>query len=196
MRFPKNNHNHQWRTCRAAVYGLAAAVLLALSASSVAAQGAPPDMDFTSSGTTHFASAGGAMRGTVVGSIFGRIRNGSVTQFSAAFDPQTDGGTGHVTYFRMDEGGQISARWYTVSGGKKLVITNAPAREWVSGFTPQSVGVATLEITFQNNGPGRAVVKDYRHLYYAGPYTPPTPILGGICDCRPQSPKKLTYTLR
>ncbi|MBI1764139.1 MAG: hypothetical protein HYR56_22155 [Acidobacteria bacterium] len=178
---------------------LVCALLLGLAANTAVAQGLPPDMDFgSSSSTISYVSAGGALQGTVRGGFFGRIRGGALTQLSFYLDPVNDGGTGRLTEFRLGVDGvsQSSARWYTVTNGKKLVITNLTAFERINGYTPQSHGVATLEITFVNGGAGRVVVTDYRHLYFAGPYTPPRPILGGICDCRPVSPYRVSYTLR
>lgn len=179
------------------------ALLLGIASNFALAQGAPPDMDFTTgSGTDYFTSAGNAMRGTVRGGVYGRIRHGVVTQLDVAIDPLVDGGRGHLTYFRLDykQAGPITARWYTFSNGKKLVLTNVPAQEWISGYTPQPIGLGTLELTFVTGGQGRALISYTTHQGYGNVpsfYTRPNPVMGLICDCRPIAPAdKLTYTLK
>ena len=142
-----NNHSLFIRLGQAFVFAL----LLGVASGITLAQGAPPNMDFTSGlGTDYFTSAGNAMRGTVSGGISGRIRNGVVTQLDVVLNPQVDGGRGHVTYFRLDykQAGQITARWYPVSNGNKLVLTNVPATEWISGYTPKPVGLVESPTSF------------------------------------------------
>lgn len=183
---------------------LAIALLLGVAASAALAQGAPPNMDFTTpaNSAVGFTSAGNATRGTVRGFVSGSIRNGVVARLDLVLDPVIDGGRGHITRFSLDYKvpGQITARWYTVSNGKKLVLTNVPAHEWISGYTPQPIGLGTLELTFDNNGgPGRALVSYTTHQGYGNVpsfYTRPNPVMGLICDCRPNTPNRLTYTLR
>ncbi|MDQ3011895.1 MAG: hypothetical protein M3X11_14450 [Acidobacteriota bacterium] len=79
MRFLKSNYAHVWHTCRAAVYGLLAAMLLAFSASSVAAQ--VPNLHFSTDGpgTSSYgdaSSSDGALRGNVQFKFNGYISGG------------------------------------------------------------------------------------------------------------------------
>lgn len=175
---------------------LAIALLLGLASGITWAQSAPPDMDFKSGGTTQLRAEGNSlMRGDMPGSFSGRIRGGKVTALSTNLDPKNDGPAGSIIMFDEESPlSQIVARWHTVSNGKKLVLTNVPARVWVKGYVAQSLGAATVELTFENNGKGRAIV-NYRHKNFSSNPNRPNPVNGLICNCRVLT-DPLSYTLK
>jgi len=179
---------------------LAFALLLGLASGVALAQGLPPNMTFADSANTRYTSSGTgvAFRGAVSGNVSGYIKNGAVERFDVRLDPDTNGPNNFrlliIDYNRSAAVLPPTARWYSLSNGKKLVITNVPAKEYFSGTGVYSKGVATVEITFENNGPGRLVVS-YRHQAFSSSGTQPRYFNGTVCDAKPQAAAKLYYTL-
>jgi hypothetical protein len=188
------------RFSQTAVYSLLVAFLLTISARSIMAQGAPPNMDFNDGiGNARYNSTGNAFIGAVTGNIQGRIKNRVVNYLDVVLVPDVNG-PHRLRKLVIDYNASNSiipptVQWYDLGATKRLVITNVPAREYFSGSGPYSKGLAKVEIIF-NGGAGKATVT-YTHSVYSNP--PPSSVRaynGTVFSGSPLAGRRLYYELR
>lgn len=175
----------------------ATATIIAI-AGSAQAQTCSANMTFGDPNSPRYLSSGSvAFKGFVTGNVYGRVRDNKLTDFDLKLDPDVNGPNGLrlmlVTYNASASLTPPRFSCRALANGVKITITNVPtARQYFSGEGTYSLGLATVEITFDKTGPGRLRVS-YRHKAFSrADTTPPKYYNGRIVDAVPQGGARLT----
>jgi len=202
MKFHGNHEQRLAYLSQPVARALLLLITLSVLTSAALAQGTPPNMDFRDSPGARYRSGGTGVviQGTMSGHVTGMIRNGALTDFHISINPDVEGP--HrlrlltINYRPGSNVSAPSARWYNLSNGKKLVISQAQAKEYFNGTNVYSIGYADVEITFENGGPGRLLVR-YQHGVYSGRTNNQNlRVNGTICNAVPLAGFRLSYVLR
>ncbi len=173
------------------------------------AQTCSANMDFSDPGSPRYVSGGSgsiAFRGSLTGNVYGRVRNGLLTDFDLRLDPDVNGPNGlrlmTVNYNASPSASAPVFRCTPITGGVRINITRVPtahqsfqaAYGYVDGT--YSIGYADLEITFERTGPGRVNVRYQHSSFNHADSTPPRPFNGTVANAVPQAGARLTITNR
>lgn len=175
---------------------------LAVLNSQALAQTCSATMDFSDSTSIRYYSSGTvAIKGFYTGNVFGRVKNGVLTDFDLRIDPDVNGPNGlrliTTAYNASPSVAAPTYRCIDTSYGAKVTITRVPtAREYFYLNGTYSIGYADVDIYFEKSGPGRIVVS-YKHSALSrATTTPPTPVNGLIVNAVLQGGARLTITNR
>ncbi len=184
------------------------ALLLTLSLAALAgqaqAQTCSANMDFSDPASTRYVSSGSgvAFRGSLNGDVYGRVRNGQLTDFDVNLIPDVNGPNAlrrmSINYNASPSTAAPAFRCVPLSGsGVKITVTRVPtARQYFQGDGTYSTGFADVEITFERTGPGRVFVRYQHSALNRADSTPPRPFNGVVANAVPQAGKRLTIANR
>lgn len=186
---------------------MALLMMLSLAALSIGAQAqtCSANMDFSDPASTRYVSGGSgtiAFRGSLDGNVYGRVRNGQLTDFDVNLDPDVNGPNGlrrlSIGYNASPSTAVPAFRCVAISGGGvRITLTRVPtARQYFQGDGTYSNGFADVEITFERTGPGRVIVRYQHSAFNRADTTPPRPFNGTVANAVPQAGKRLTITNR
>ena len=176
--------------------------LTTLQGQAVAQCVAPPTLEFGEKARVQYHSAANevALRGTVDALVTGRIRHSQLEKFELALTPAEDNQITHaVRRFRIQyrtQAGVPAAQlcWKDLGATKKLMIEGAPARAYFHQSKTVSHGVARVEFTFIEGGPGRLVVMYQHQRYKHGKGQQLLQVYETICFGTPLVGQRLSFT--
>ncbi|HEX9004057.1 MAG TPA: hypothetical protein VGB07_29365 [Blastocatellia bacterium] len=197
--------NVQTNFCRMLQFALLMGLSLFGLAAGAQAQACSANMDFSDPASTRYVSGGSgsiAFRGSLNGDVYGRVRNGKLTDFDVNLDPDVNGPNGlrrlYINYNASSSTAVPAFRCAAISGGGvRITLTRVPtARQYFQNDGTYSSGFADVEITFERTGPGRVIVRYQHSAFNRADSTPPRPFNGTIANAVPQAGKRLTITNR
>lgn len=163
----------------------------------------PPALHFGEAGSVRYHSGASevALRGMVEVQVAGHIRAGELQQLNLTLSPAEGNlAASGVRKFRIRYRAGAAAQsaqlcWKDLGQTKKLVIEDLAARADFHQSQAVSHGVARVEFTFVEGGPGRLVVTYQHQRYKKAGSEQPLPPSEVICFATPLAGQRLSFVI-